>query len=107
MQRRLDSIRLTWNDRAFTEDGYEIERSPDGSAWLSHDSVGTDIDSYLIPANENTTWYYRVSAFEGGTSDWSNEDSATTPAIDSDVDKRSPRQTTMSRNMPPMVDTCC
>jgi hypothetical protein len=74
-------IQLDWSDVA-SEDGYDVERSPDGLAWSHAASLPPDqttwTDTGLEPAS---TWSYRVFAFNvGGTSDPSNVASATTHA---------------------------
>ncbi len=73
------AIQLDWSDVA-GEDGYDVERSPDGVAWSAAASVAADqitwTDTGLDPAS---TWFYRVRAFNpGGSSGPSNVASATT-----------------------------
>jgi len=73
-------INLTWTDNANNESGFEIERSPDGSTWALHATVGANTTSHsdtgLTP---NTTYYYRVRATNAsGDSAYSNVASATT-----------------------------
>jgi hypothetical protein len=74
------AITLAWTDNASDEDGYVIERSPDGSAWsqlaaLAPNSNGY-VDSGLVTGS---TWSYRVRAFnEGGSSGFAGPVSATT-----------------------------
>jgi hypothetical protein len=74
------AIHLAWNDNASNEDGYTVERSPDGSTWSplitlpassnSHDDSGLQA---------STPYYYRVQAYIGATtSSYSNTASATT-----------------------------
>jgi len=73
-------IDLNWTDNASDEDGFDIERSPDGSLWALIDSVGADSVSYRDSGlNDDTTYHYRVAAFNGaGSSPYSNSASATT-----------------------------
>jgi hypothetical protein len=73
-------IDLTWTDNAYNESGFEIERSPDGSAWVWLATVGANVTSYPDTGlDPETTYYYRTRAFNGaGYSDYSNVDSATT-----------------------------
>jgi hypothetical protein len=73
-------IDLTWMDNGDDEEGFKIERSPDGLAWTRIAIIGANVtdysDSGLIC---NTTYYYRVHAYSaGGESDYSHIASATT-----------------------------
>ncbi len=75
------AIDLTWTDNAGDEDGFDIERSLDGTSFTPLVSVGADVTTYsdtgLAPV---TTYWYRVSAYNGsGTSGYSNTASASTP----------------------------
>jgi hypothetical protein len=78
-------IELSWTDNADNEAGFNVERSPDGiDGWSEVGTVGPDIlfysDTGLDP---NTTYYYRVQAFNGsGASDYSSPSSATTNQAD-------------------------
>lgn len=69
-------IDLSWTDNSDNESGFEIER--DGS-YLT--TVGANVASYADPTVlENTTYSYRVRAFnDAGSSAYSNTSSATTP----------------------------
>ena len=79
------SIDLEWLDNSGDEDGFEIQRSTDGANFTFLVSLGpasgmstvTYTDSDALSAS--TTYYYRVSAFNGvGDSAFSNVASATT-----------------------------
>ncbi|MFW6140559.1 MAG: fibronectin type III domain-containing protein [Acidobacteriota bacterium] len=73
-----DQIDLTWSDNSDNESGFEIERTTDGQTF----TVSANTTSYTdnINLNENTTYSYRVRAYnDAGYSDYSNEASATTP----------------------------
>jgi hypothetical protein len=78
----LRSVRLTWQDNSVDERGFYIERSPDGVSWVrvgktaSNAASFTDkglygkttllqkIRAFIFGAlRENTTYYYRVQAF--------------------------------------------
>lgn len=77
------NIELSWNDNSTSEDGFNIQRSSNGSTWSSLANGGSNVSSYnnggLSP---DSTWYYRVRAFEGAeNSSWSNTASATTDDI--------------------------
>ena len=73
-------IDLTWNDRTILEDGFSIERSPDGEAWAEIDTVGADITAYQDGiCTPDTRYWYRLRAFNGsGYSAYSSVDDATT-----------------------------
>jgi PKD repeat protein len=78
-----DTIDIAWVDNSNTEQGFEIERSTDGSNFVMAGSTGIDVtefqDSGLLPG---TIYWYRAFAFNGsGDSAYSNTDSATTVAI--------------------------
>ncbi len=73
-------IDLSWTDNAANENGFDIERSLDGTSFSAVASVGANATSYsdsgLVP---DTTYWYRVLAFNGaGDSGYSNTASATT-----------------------------
>jgi PKD repeat protein len=78
-----DTIDLSWNDNSSTEDGFDIERSLDGSSFSALVTVAADDTSYTdLGLATATTYYYRIRATEAGsTSAWSNTDSDTTLAI--------------------------
>ncbi|HEY7119950.1 MAG TPA: fibronectin type III domain-containing protein [Tepidisphaeraceae bacterium] len=76
------AVDLAWTDNANNETGYAIQRSADGGAnWTDLASVGADLSTYRdTTAAANTTYAYRVSAFDATrTSDWSNLANVTTP----------------------------
>jgi hypothetical protein len=77
-----NSITMAWDDNSADETGFEIEGSPNGTAWLSIATLGPNVESWtnsgLVPA---TTYYYRVRAVnQYGNSAWSNDDATTTAA---------------------------
>ncbi len=74
------NISLSWNDNSSSEDGFNIERSSNGSTWSALTSVAANATSYnnggLSP---DSTWFYRVNAYQAADlSGWSNTASATT-----------------------------
>lgn len=77
-------ILVTWNDNSANEDGFEIERSPDGSSWSSLTTVGANTTSHtdggLAPSS---TWHYRVRALSAalGDSTWSGSAQGTTLGV--------------------------
>ena len=76
-------ISLSWTDNSSDEDGFKIEQSPDGtSGWTQVDTVGANASTYYdYGLTCNTTYYYRVRAYNAdGDSGYSNSASATTPA---------------------------
>lgn len=75
------AIDLSWTDNSDNETGFRIERSPNGtSGWVERDTVGANVTTYQDTGlNCNTTYYYRVCAYNGaGDSDYSNVANATT-----------------------------
>lgn len=73
-------INLGWTDNASDETGFDVERSTDGTNFTSIASLGVDAESYSDNGlTESTTYYYRVTAFNGvGNSSPSNVANATT-----------------------------
>jgi hypothetical protein len=74
------TIDLVWNDNSIDEDGFDIERSLDGATFSFLASVGTDVEAFSdFGLSASTTYYYRVTAFNGaGSSGPSNVANATT-----------------------------
>jgi hypothetical protein len=73
-------INLAWTDNANNEDGFHIERSTDNVTFAQVASVGANTTTYANTGlRRNTTYYYRVRAYNGGgNSAYSNIASATT-----------------------------
>ena len=59
------TISLSWQDNAVNEDGYNIERSPNGTSWtqIAHVQISNLTSYYDNGLTANTTYYYRVRAF--------------------------------------------
>jgi len=77
-----DTIRLTWEDNTYNEDGWRIDYSTDGTAWSELTTVAADSTSHNhFGLAGGSTLFYRIRAYRGAseTSDWSNTVSATTP----------------------------
>lgn len=77
-----DRIDLEWTDNASNEDGYSIERSPNGTdSWAEIDTVAANETTYSDTGlTEYTNYWYRVRAFTTGPtySDYSNTANAKT-----------------------------
>ncbi len=61
------TIDLTWQDTGTIETGFKIMRSPNGSTgWTQVGTVGANVESYQDSVSCGTTYYYRVTVFNGG-----------------------------------------
>jgi M6 family metalloprotease-like protein len=79
-----DRIDLAWSDNSFNELGFRVERSADGvSGWVQvADLPANSVGHSDLGLSDNTTYYYRVHAWNGtGNSGYSNVDSATTDEV--------------------------
>ncbi|MGD0649781.1 MAG: fibronectin type III domain-containing protein [Verrucomicrobiia bacterium] len=82
-----NQINLSWTDNSDNEDGFKIERAQDVAgnpvAWTQIATVGVNTATYNdtgLPANKK--YWYRVRAYNAqGNSNYSNQASATTPAL--------------------------
>ncbi|MEQ1758998.1 MAG: fibronectin type III domain-containing protein, partial [Vicinamibacterales bacterium] len=75
-------ITLSWTDTSNNESEFHIERQVSGGAFVEFATVGADVTSFVdgTVASE-TTYGYRVRAANGSFSGYTNEASATTPAV--------------------------
>jgi alpha-tubulin suppressor-like RCC1 family protein len=73
-------INLSWADNSGNEDGFKIERSPDGTNFTQIAQVLPNTTAYRNTGLAlGTTYFYRVRAYNrGGSSDFSNVPNATT-----------------------------
>jgi hypothetical protein len=73
-------IDLSWSDNSTDENGFQIERSLDGSTWESLGTTAADVTSYADKnLQADTSYTYRVLAYNAsGSSGYSNTASATT-----------------------------
>jgi FtsP/CotA-like multicopper oxidase with cupredoxin domain len=74
------AIDLAWTDNSFDEEGFDIERSTDGTVFTPLASVGTNAVVYTDTGlTASTTYWYRVSAYNSnGDSAYTNIANATT-----------------------------
>ncbi|NNE06783.1 MAG: M6 family metalloprotease domain-containing protein [Xanthomonadales bacterium] len=96
------TINLAWTDNSPDEDGFNIERSPDGASWAALASVAADVTAYADNGlDAGTTYYYRVQAYNIDTvSSWSNTANDTTD----DVPPATPTGLTATANGENQID---
>ncbi len=79
------TVGLTWDDKSDNEVGFKIERSIfESFGYMVLDSVPENIKSYTdISTSNNSTYYYRVSAFNAsGNSDFTSTSVAVSVVLD-------------------------
>jgi subtilisin family serine protease len=76
-------VDLKWADQSANELGFAIERSSGGQAYVPVDTVGVNLTNYSDwKVSPNTTYYYRVRAYNpGGSSSYANAVKVTTPNV--------------------------
>ena len=76
-------VNVTWIDQSNDELGFAIERSSDGLAFVLADTVGAgDVNYSDLTVQPGNTYFYRVRAYNpGGSSDYANTVSVTTPTV--------------------------
>ena len=82
-------IDLAWNDNSTNEDGFKIERSPNGTTgWTLIHTTAADVESYSNTGlTEATAYYYRVYAYTSvGDSAYTTDDALTYPAAPTSLD---------------------
>lgn len=75
-------VKVTFIDNSDNEDGFKVERKELGGAYSEIKTLTTNTTEFIDNVNPNTTYYYRVRAFNTyGYSPYSNEANITTPPI--------------------------
>ncbi|MEA4926570.1 MAG: cadherin-like beta sandwich domain-containing protein [Syntrophomonadaceae bacterium] len=76
------AIKLTWTDNSDNELGFVIERKSTGGSYAEIEQAAPNTTSYTDAGlSSGTTYYYRLFAFNNdGSSGYSNQAQATTPA---------------------------
>jgi len=75
-----NEIKLKFTDNSDNEDGFKIERKELGGVYTEIKTLSANINEFIDNVNPNTTYYYRVRAFNTyGFSPYSNEANETTP----------------------------
>ncbi|MBC7363342.1 MAG: SBBP repeat-containing protein [Candidatus Aminicenantes bacterium] len=76
-------INLSWTDNSNGETGFRLEKKTENSSWSVLATLAANVTSYSdTSVVENTTYTYRVFAFnDSGDSASSNEETVTTPAL--------------------------
>ncbi|MBC7194793.1 MAG: fibronectin type III domain-containing protein, partial [Caldisericia bacterium] len=77
-----NQIRVSFTDNSDNEDGFKVERKELGGVYSEIKTLSANITEFIDNVNPNTTYYYRVRAFNThGYSDFSDEANATTPQV--------------------------
>ena len=82
-------VSLNWLDQSNNESGFRIERSLSGSSWSLLATLGADVTTYkdtLVTAQ--TTYYYRVRAYNSAGDSVYATVNVTTPAETQEIDLR-------------------
>jgi hypothetical protein len=70
---------VTWNDNSNNETGFKVERSKNGTNFTQIATVNANVTTYASTGlSTNTTYYYRVRAYNNKNSAYSNTANATT-----------------------------
>lgn len=87
MEITSSSIRLNWSDDSYNETGFEIHRSlTSGSGFTLLHKTGSNVESFIDnTVTPGETYYYQLcSVNDNGRSEFTPEESATTPEFDPD-----------------------
>lgn len=78
------TLYLTWTDNSTNEDGFSIERSPDGITFAEIDTVPANSVVYFdTTCLEDTQYWYRIRAYVGACySDYTNTDDQWTYTVE-------------------------
>jgi hypothetical protein len=78
-------LTLSWSDNSTNEDGFRIERRTGSGTYQQLTNLSSNVTSFTdLNLTNSTTYCYRVLAFNpAGSSAYSNEGCATTPAANS------------------------
>lgn len=73
-------VTLNWTDNATGEDGFRVERSDNGGAYVEIGTVGTDVTTYFDPGLTSGNYNYRIRTYKGAdTSFYSSSANALIP----------------------------
>lgn len=65
-------VELNWSDLSGDEDGFQVERSPDGLVFTPVETLGADATSFIDADLDPNVYYYRVRSYREDTfSDYS------------------------------------
>jgi len=77
-----NQVKITFLDNSDNEDGFKVERKEIAGVYSEIKTLPNNTTEFVDNVNPNTTYYYRVRAFNSyGFSDYSNEANITTPQI--------------------------
>ncbi|MGC8943569.1 MAG: fibronectin type III domain-containing protein [Caldisericia bacterium] len=75
-------IKVSFTDNSDNEDGFKVERKELGSTYSEIKTLPANTTEFIDNVNPNTTYYYRVRAFNSyGYSLYSDEANETTPQV--------------------------
>ncbi|MFA5795455.1 MAG: DUF2341 domain-containing protein [Candidatus Brocadiia bacterium] len=82
-----NQINLTWLESSLGEQGFKLERSPDGSSWAEIAVLPINSNAYTdTSVSVDTTYYYRVCSYNyAGNNPYSNTEISRTSVPDAPV----------------------